>query len=151
MLRSVVAAALLIIVGLGSLSSAPRSDAARCQIFEIAVVDDRGERAVPQEDGGVVRVDRPSLLTTADFTGANVSLTDGQIVLNIDLSREAGARIQTFSEKHVGVRLAFIVDDRAIKVARILDPIHKDGILMGPFERSEADALAASINRCHAR
>jgi preprotein translocase subunit SecD len=147
MLKSLIA--LGIFLAAASLVSQPAvagSAAVSCPRFEIAIVDDQAKRAIPDEDGSIVHVDSPSLLTTADFTGADVSLTDGQIVLNINLSHEAGLRIQAFSREHVGVKLAFILDDHAVKVARILDPIHKDGILMGPFARAEADKLAASIN-----
>lgn len=120
-----------------------------CPRLEVAVADDKGERIVTDEDGSAVHIERPSLLTTADFTSANVTVTEGQVVLNINLTHEAGGRIQAFSREHVGVRLAFILDDRALKVARILDPIRNDGILMGPFPREQAGALAATINNSH--
>lgn len=129
-----------------SFASFADADTRSCPRFEITVADEKGDRTVLDEDGGIVHVERPALLSTADFTGANVTLTEGQIVLNIDLTPEAGRRIQAYSSEHVGVRLAFILDGRALKVVRILDPIHGDGILMGPFVSERADALAALIN-----
>jgi preprotein translocase subunit SecD len=145
---------LLFLACIASLPFAPiaAAETNACPRFEIAVADEKGERIVTDEDGSAVHVERPSLLTTADFTGANVTVTEGQVVLNINLTHKAGGRIQAFSHDHVGVRLAFILDDRALKVARILDPIRNDGILMGPFPRAQADMLAASINnsRCTA-
>ena len=147
--RSLVKLLLLACIAVVPFAPMAAAEASSCPRFEIAVADDKGERIVVDEDGSAVRVERPTLLTTADFTGANVTVTEGQIVLNINLTHEAGGRIQAFSREHVGVRLAFILDDRALKVARILDPIRNDGILMGPFPREQADALAASISNSH--
>ncbi|MBI1213829.1 MAG: hypothetical protein GC190_20400 [Alphaproteobacteria bacterium] len=137
---------LLIIAAMVFVPFAEAEGPTSCPRFEIAIVDNDGARAVPGVDGALVHVSSPPLLTTADFTSANVSRTEGQVVLNVGLSHAAGVRIQAFTRSHIGVRLAFILDGRALKVVKVLGPIRDDGILMGPFARVKADALAQLIN-----
>jgi Preprotein translocase subunit SecD len=117
-----------------------------CPRMEFVVVDDHGPRAVAEPGGKVLHLKAAPLLTLADFTGANVTLTENQIVLNVDLDRDGAARIQAFSKANVGTRIAFIADGEVIKTAKILDPITFAGFLVGPLNRAKADALAAAIN-----
>jgi hypothetical protein len=117
-----------------------------CPRLEIAIVDDQGTRLITGPDGKVLHLNRAPILSMVDFTGANVTLTEGEIVLNLNLSREGGLRIQQFSKDHVGTTMAFIQDGEVIKTAKIVDPILGDGILVGPFDRAKADALADVIN-----
>jgi len=93
--------------------------ATSCPQLEIAVVDAAGGRTIQSPDGKPLRLVVHALLTTSDFAGATVSLTEGQIVLNLTLSPEGGARMRAFSQDHVGAEMAFIVDDKLIKLARI--------------------------------
>lgn len=118
-----------------------------CPRMEFAVVDDQGPRAIAQPDGRVLHLKAAPMLTMADFTGANVSLTENQIVLNVDLDQGGAARLQEFSKANVGTRIAFIADGEVIKTAKILDPITFNGFLVGPLDRAKADSLAAAINR----
>lgn len=117
---------------------------AACSRMEFVVVDD--PRAIAEPSGKILHLAAP-LLTMADFTGANVTVTENQIVLNVNLGRDGAARLQDFSKTHVGTRIAFIADGEVIKTAKILDPITADGFLVGPLDRAKADALADAINQ----
>ncbi|GAA0551975.1 preprotein translocase subunit SecD [Rhizomicrobium palustre] len=150
--RAFFAALLLCVFGLPNSASA----APACPRMEFVVVDDHGPRTMSGPDGKLLHLDAAPLLTSADFTGANVSPTEGQIVLNINLDRDGAQRIQQFSKSHVGATLAFIADGEVLNAARILDPITFDGFLVGPLEQAKADGLAKQINQaaadhaCHA-
>lgn len=86
------------------------------------------------------------LLTLTDFTAANVSLTEGAFVLNIDLTSDASKRWVEFTAKNVGQMITFSVDGKLIKTAKIVDPNLGKGLLLGSFEKSEAQSLADIIN-----
>ena len=49
----------------------------------------------------------PPRLTLNQFTGANVTLTEGQIVLNVGLTSEAAGQWRAFTAKSVGQVIAF--------------------------------------------
>lgn len=126
----------------GSAMAAPS-----CPRLEIVIVDDHGPRTITAPDGKVLHLEATPLLSMADFTGANVTLTEGQIVLNLNLGPAGGLRIRQFSKDHVGTTMAFIEDGEVLRTARIMDPILGDGILLGPLDRAKADALADAINQ----
>ena len=89
----------------------------------------------------------PATLTTSDITSATASLTEGQWVLNVDVTDRAAKRIQAFSEQHVGRMLAFLVDGQVHSTPRILDPITGKGFLIGRFDEANAERLASAINK----
>ena len=123
----------------------------RCPAIEVSVVADAptdSTRSVPMTDGGTIFLTRTPLVTSADVTGAHVSLTEGQYVLNVDVTAEGAKRVQRFSERNVGRTLAFLVDGRVLRTPRIRDPITSNGFLIGAFERAEAERLADAINDC---
>jgi preprotein translocase subunit SecD len=64
---------------------------------------------------------------------------------NLDVAPDTGKRIQAFSEQNVGRSMAFIIDGRVISTPKIKDPITGNGILIGPFDRAEAERLAGAI------
>lgn len=96
-------------------------------------------------DGRAVEPSAP-IATQAEVTRARVSLTEGQIVLNLDLAKAAGERLRRYTASHVGSRLAFSFDGKVLMAPRILDPIKADGFLAGPFDKPHADAYAEQIN-----
>jgi len=121
----------------------------RCPAIEVSVVADAptdSTRSVPMTEGESILLTRTPLVTSADVTGAHVSLTEGQYVLNVDVTAEAAQRVQRFSERNVGRTLAFLVDGRVLRTPRIRDPITGSGFLIGAFERAEAERLAEAIN-----
>ena len=103
-------------------------------------------RDLVSSDGSVVRVARQPLLTFDDFTSASVTLTEGQIALNIGLTPSSSKRWMEFTARNVGARVAFIVDDKVVRKPRIMDPNTGSGFLIGPFSRAEGQKLADSIN-----
>ena len=115
----------------------------------VADVPSDSTKPVALNDGTTIQVNRTPLVTSADITGASASLTEGQSVLNIDLSDEAASRVQDFSRQNVGRTMAFLLDGEVQRTPRILDPITDKGFLIGEFERAEAERLAAAItNGC---
>jgi preprotein translocase subunit SecD len=120
-----------------------------CPTMEVSIVADKpgdSTRSMASADGRLIFLTEKPLLTIGDFTDANVSLTEGQIVLNVTTTTDGAKRIQTFTEKNVGKQMAFIVNGRLIKLARILDPITGRTFMLSPFVRDEAEKLASSIN-----
>ena len=103
-------------------------------------------RDLKAPDGVIVHVTREPLLAFDDFTNANVTVTEGQVVLNIGLTPSSSKRWVDFTAKNVGSTVAFIVDDKVIRKPRIMDPNTGSGFLIGPFSRAEGQRLADSIN-----
>ncbi len=129
----------------GKLASAPA-----CPSMEVSSVTDKSAqspRQILSPAGETLWLTQKPLLNMSDFTGANVTLTEGQIVLNVNLTPESAKRIQEFSTNHVGTKLAFLIDGHVINTPTILDPIKGNGILIAPFTREEAQKLADSINQ----
>jgi preprotein translocase subunit SecD len=104
-------------------------------------------RHLSSPEGELIYLTEKPLLTIDDFIDANVSLTEGQIVLNVSMSSESAKRVQAFTANHVGTRIAFLVNGRVINTPKIRDPITGKGFLIGPFSRDEAQKLAYSINQ----
>lgn len=117
--------------------------------MEVSIVADNTTRSARQvsSEGKVIPLAEKPLLTMADFTDANVSLTEGQIVLNVSMSAESAKRVRDFTASHVGTKMAFLLNGRVINTPTILDPITGKGFLIGPFTRDEAQKLADSINQ----
>jgi len=121
-----------------------------CPTMEVSIVAGKsGEsvRKISSDKGRLISLTEKPLLTMDDFTDANVSLTEGQIVLNVNMTAESAKRLQAFTASHVGNMIAFIANGRVINTPTILDPITGKGFLIGPFPRDEAQKLADSINR----
>jgi preprotein translocase subunit SecD len=127
----------------------PRSVTPACPTMEVSVVAEKSGdsvRTIRSSDGRLVSLTDKPLLTIGDFTDANVSLTEGQIVLNVSVTSNGAKRIQTFTANNVGKQIAFLVNGRLLKMARILDPITGKSFMLSPFVRDEAQTLADSIN-----
>ncbi len=121
-----------------------------CPTMEVSVVADKPTdsiRHISSPNGELISLTEKPLLTIDDFTDANVSVTEGQIVLNVSMSNESARRVHEFTADHVGTRIAFLVNGRVINMPKILDPITGKGFLIGPFSRDEARKLADSINQ----
>jgi preprotein translocase subunit SecD len=120
-----------------------------CPTMEVSVVAGESmhsSRRVFGPDGTLISLTDTPLLTIGDFTDANVSVTERQVVLNVSMSAGSAKRVQTFSASHVGARLAFLANGRVINTPKILDPITGRGFLIGPLSHDEAQKLADAIN-----
>ncbi len=104
-----------IMIGCSSINVANAVD---CPQLEIVAVENQGGRTITGPDGNALHIANAPLLSMSDFTGANVSLTEGQIALNVNLSHEGGNRIQAYTKAHVGAPLAFIVEGKVIQVRK---------------------------------
>jgi preprotein translocase subunit SecD len=122
-----------------------------CPSIEVSVIASAASSSdrLITADGKTTRLTERPLITTADITRAHVSLTEGQYVLNVDVTPESAKRVQAFSTQNVGRSLAFLVDGRVLRTPKINDPITGNGFLLGSFERADAERLADAINtRC---
>jgi preprotein translocase subunit SecD len=141
---------LLLPVVAGILNAQTRAPATQaCPTMEVSIVAGgsmHSTRHVSAPDGTLIPLAGPPLLTIGDFTDANVSVTERQVVLNVSMSAGSAKRVQTFSASHVGARLAFLANGRVINTPKILDPITGRGFLIGPLSHDEAQKLADSIN-----
>ena len=108
---------------------------------------DRSTRQISSNEGKRIYLTEKPLLSNNDFTHANVSLTESQFVLNLDMTAESAQRVQTFTENNVGKEMAFLVNGRLIRTPKIRDPIVGNGFLIGAFGRDEAQKLAEAINQ----
>lgn len=127
----------------------PPDQNAMCPAIEVSAVADAqsdSTRPVALDDGTTIPLTRTPLLTSADITGANASLTEGQWVLNVDVTDEAARRVQDFSKQNVGRTMAFLVDGKVHRMPRILDPIAGNGFLIGRLEQADAERLATAIS-----
>jgi len=121
----------------------------RCPAIEVSVVADvqsDSNRSITLTDGRQVLLTHTPLLTSADITGAHASLTEGQYVLNVDVTVESAERVHLFSERNVGRTLAFLVHGQVLRTPTIRDPITGNGFLIGPLERVQAERLADAVN-----
>ena len=120
-----------------------------CPAIEVSVVADvqsDSNRSITRTDGRQILLTHTPLLTSADITGAHASLTEGQYVLNVDVTVESAERVHRFSERNVGRTLAFLVDGQVLRTPTIRDPITGHGFLIGPLERVQAERLADAVN-----
>jgi preprotein translocase subunit SecD len=118
-------------------------------VSAVAVAQADSTRPVALNDGTEIRLTKTPLVTSADITGANASLTEGQWVLNVDVTDDAAHRVQEFSKQNVGRTIAFLVDGKVQRTPRIRDPITGNGFLIGKFNRAVAEELATAItNGC---
>ena len=121
-----------------------------CQTIEVSIVaerPDRSTRRISSGEGKRIYLTEKPLLSNNDFKHANVTLTEGQWVLNLHMTTESAQRVQTFTENNVGKQMAFVVNGRVIRTPKIRDPILGNGFLIGAFARDEAQKLADAINR----
>lgn len=132
-----------------ALAGAPPASAADCPRIEVARVAIAGESAgsIPGPDGKAILVQAP-LITLADVTGASMSRAEGQDGVGFNLSRAAGQRLRAFTAKNVGAQLAFIVDGRARRVAKVLDPMTGDAFWLSPVAPAKGAALVERVNAC---
>lgn len=121
-----------------------------CQTIEVSIVAERPDRSVRRissSEGKRIYLAEKPLLTNTDFTHANVTLTEGQFVLNLDMTAESARRVRTFTENNVGKEMAFLANGKLIRTPKIRDPIVGNGFLIGAFGRDEAQKLADAINQ----
>ena len=121
-----------------------------CQTIEVSIVTEkpgRSTRQIPSDEGKRIYLTEKPLLTNSDFTHATVTLTEGQFVLNLDMTPASAHRVQTFTKNNVDKEMAFLVNGRVIRTPKIRDPIVGNGFLIGAFARDDAQKLADAINR----
>ena len=88
-----------------------------------------------------------ALLTDIDFASATVdSTTSNGIVLSVRLEPRAAARLQEFTQHHVGDYLAILVDGELLGTPpRIMDPVSQPAIEIGGLPPADARRVAAAV------
>lgn len=115
-------------------------------VSAVAAAPGDSTRAGTMNDGTKIPLVRSPLVTTADLTGATASLTEGEWVLNLDLTDDAAKRIQVFSRQNVGRTLALVVDGNVRGTPKIMDALTGKGLLIGGFKEADAKQMAAAIS-----
>ena len=99
-----------------------------------------------RESGESFHVEGESFVGMSDLTGAKVSNTEGQIVLNLELKETTARKLREYTQKNAGKRLAVIAKGQLIKALKIKDTITGKRLIIGPLEKAEASQLAQEIN-----
>jgi preprotein translocase subunit SecD len=144
LLSTIALTSLLATVASGAAAGVP---CPRIELSEIVAAEAPGARRVSGPDGEVL-VTGTALLTSADLLSAGVSEAEGDTGLDLNPTSAAGERLRAYTTANVGRQVAFLVDDRAVKVVKILDPMLADGLWISPMAPDEAGRLAAEINAC---
>ena len=102
-----------------------------CHHVEIVPVQSLPSKDTRVISGGGrhINVRETPLVDERHVVGAYVNVTEGQIVLNVNLDS-----------------VAFLYEGHLVRTARILDPLRSGSFLIGPLNKNEADRLAAAIN-----
>jgi preprotein translocase subunit SecD len=88
-------------------------------------------------------VGRPPVVLGSEMRNAHPGQGDMQKwETNFTLSPEAGRRFGEFTEKHIGDKLAVVLDNQAVSVATIQSKIEDSGRITGLGGEEEADNLA---------
>ena len=128
----------------------PPDRSAGCTAIEVsAVADARSDstRPVALNDGTIIPLTTTPLVTSADITGANASLTEGQWVLSFTVTDDAAKRVHEFSKQHVGRSLANVVDGKVHGgTPRIAGAIIGNKYRIDGFNRADAERMATAIN-----
>jgi preprotein translocase subunit SecD len=140
-MKRLLSSAVLILVACSGLS-AQRGTCPEIEVSVVAETPADADRSITLADGKRLFLRGTPLVTTVDVTGARASLTEGQYVLNIDVTAEAARRVQVFSERNVGRTMAVLVEGRLLRSPLIKDPIVANGFLIGAFVRADAERLA---------
>ena len=106
-----------------------------------------GYPVVKSLNGTSLYVSDTALLSDADFASAKVdtSALNG-IVLDVRLEPLAAARLQEFTQHHVGEYLAILFDGELLGTPpRIIDPVSHPAIMLSGLLPADAQRLAAAV------
>lgn len=94
----------------------------------------------------VIPLDKTPLLSSADFSSAEVSGTGKKATLFLQLTSSAAKKMKAYTEKNVGQILPFIVDGKIIKAPLLREPIKTNSFQVEPMDKTVADDVAQFIN-----
>ncbi len=107
--------------------------------------------ALAQDDpalmtGAVIAASYSALLTNSDVVRADV-LPDavGGLMIQVEITPEAAARLESFTGEHIGSPLAITLDGVVLSAPMIQAQIGSVFVIAGDFSQTEAEALAAAI------
>jgi preprotein translocase subunit SecD len=120
-----------------------------CPTIEMSAVadtpTDSTRPAVMPNDTTAIPTSRTPLVTTGEITGATASQAAGQWALDLTVTDVAAKRVHEFTERHVGERLALVVDGEVHGTPRIAAAVVGNGYQIGGFDRADAERLATAI------
>ena len=150
MKKQLVLSLMIISACLGCATGAAQT--AACPAIEMSAVADApsdSTRQVALPDSGRISVARTPLVTSADITGAHASRVADQWVLNVDMNDAAAKRVQEFSSKNVGRKLAVLIDGKVNGgTPKIAGPITGKGFMISGSDRAAAERLETAIRGC---
>jgi preprotein translocase subunit SecD len=113
-----------------------------------AVADSQTDstKSVALNDTTTILMSRTPLVTTSDITGATVSQTGDQWVLNFTVTHDAAKRVHEFTEQHVGRKLALVVDGKVHGMPRIAGAIIGNEYRIEGFNRADAESAATALS-----
>ncbi|GEM_PF-2883422 len=89
----------------------------------------------------------PTVLTHTDIDSARAFLDDyGQWVIEISLTPDGAIRLGEFSEAHIGLGMAIVLDGIVLSIPTIQSRVESPVILSGTFTELESLALAVQID-----
>jgi preprotein translocase subunit SecD len=109
-----------------------------------------GEVAVQRTREGSVReallVEREAIISGAHLEDARLAFdARGRAVVSFSFDREGARIFRSYTRRHVGERLAAIVDGQVITAPSIREAIGRHGQISGEFTRDEAANLALRL------
>ena len=106
-----------------------------------------GYRVAESLNGISFYVSDTALLSDDDFESAKVDTSgSNRVVLDVGLEPRAAARLQEFSQHHVGEYLAILFDGKLLGTPpRIMDPLSQPAIILTGLPLADAQRLAAAV------
>lgn len=122
--------------------------AQHCPRVEVAPVSAASSaETVHDMAGKAVRIGAPIVAST-DIVAASTSKAEGSWGVGFNLSPVAGSRLRQFTASHVGEQVAFIIDGRARKVVKVLDPLEGNAFWISPMAKGESNRLVQQVTAC---
>jgi preprotein translocase subunit SecD len=87
-----------------------------------------------------------SLVSSKDFTHAEVTESAGTILLNLEVTKPAALKLKDYTRKNVGKNLGLIVDGKLLKTPVIRTAIEEGKFQVDLPEKSTAQSIADFVN-----
>ena len=154
-LRAAVAAvsiAVTSIVAAGCASTAGNSPGAGPQPFAGALFEYRliysepGEGRIKAElDGAVLYLDPNPVITEADLTEVRPNITREGLILSVDMTPTAAARLRQVTGKNIGRRMALVFDSQVVSAPTIQSAVGGFAFVKVPV--ADPDAAATLVRK----
>ncbi len=93
-----------------------------------------------------VYLHKEAALTNKDIVGAKATTENGEIAVEITLTKAGQGKLAKLTESHVGKPLALMLDGKVVFAPVVRDKILGDKVLVtGKFTKQEAERIAKGI------